>query len=90
MSGASQDLNARRREPASRELRAPAVNINNSYQGHVRVLPEEAAVDTAGDMVWMDLGRLFTVRAAVEGVSSSRQVLYQVLMYPSRRGIKSG
>ena len=47
------------------ELRAPAVNgngngnnnhnnnnNNNSHQGHVRVLPEEEAVDTAGGMIW--------------------------------------
>ena len=67
-------------------MRAPAVNINNSYQGHVRVLPEEAAVDTDG-MTWMDLDDTLRVRAVDEGVSdgSSRQVLYQVLMYPSSR-----
>lgn len=48
-------------------------------------VPEEAAVDTDG-MTWMDLDDTLRVRAVDEGVSdgSSRQVLYQVLMYPSR------
>ena len=52
----------------------------------MRVLPEQVAADTAGGMIWDGLDWRSGVRVAVEGVvSSSRQVLYQVLMYPSSR-----
>lgn len=80
LSGASQDLNARRREPASRELRAPAVNNNNTVihtPGSRAHEPEEVAVDAASGMACMDLDVNEGVGWGVSvSVSSSRQVLY--------------
>ena len=77
LSGASQDLNARRREPASRELGSIIITIIHTPGSRAHE-PEEVAVDTASGMACMDLDANEGVGRGCECEceSSSRQVLY--------------